>query len=221
MYDTIPHYVLKFLRRKLYPKFFTSYHKPAVTCEENLDDVNQMISEKLESDDSCMIARFGAFELSVCSNYEYIKRGKPSLIKYIQGYGGEWWWNNRTLSQMTSNAGFWPATHENAAKFAELYIECCRQIDILGSWLPEEKLFEEQLSNASKVHLFALEPFFSKHPWTRSLAGKKVLVIHPFVETIKNQYKKHLKLFYNKDILPLFELSVYQSVQSMGGGFRL
>lgn len=48
--------------------------------------------------------------------------------------------------------------------------------------------------------------------------GKKVLVIHPFAETIKKQYEKREHLFENPDILPEFEkLTVIKAVQSIAG----
>lgn len=57
-----------------------------------------------------------------------------------------------------------------------------------------------------------------QNPWTKALANQKVLVIHPFAETILNQYKKRELLFTNPDILPLFkELHIIKAVQSLGG----
>jgi hypothetical protein len=61
-----------------------------------------------------------------------------------------------------------------------------------------------------------LEPFFTSNPWTKALAGKKVLVVHPFVETIKSQYQQRERIF-NNDLLPAFELEVIPAVQSIAG----
>ena len=44
----------------------------------------------------------------------------------------------------------------------------------------------------------------------------KVLVIHPFEEEIKAQYKNREKLFKN-NLLPKFELKTINAVQSLGG----
>ena len=49
------------------------------------------------------------------------------------------------------------------------------------------------------------------------LNEKKVLVVHPFSKTITEQYKRHDRLFANKDILPDFELITLKAVQSIGG----
>ena len=51
------------------------------------------------------------------------------------------------------------------------------------------------------------------------LKDKKVLVIHPFVTSIQNQYNRRDLLFKNRDILPSFKsITVIEAVQSLGEG---
>ena len=219
MYDTIPHYALKFLRRKVYPIFFKPHQLPPLECEEDLDRANQMIYDLLASNKPCMIGRFGGFEMYTAINYMFISGHYPhSVWKYIQGEGWEWWWNNKTLSQMSDNAGFWPASHENAEKYSKLLIEDSKFIDITASLYRGEWYFREELKNCKKISFFTLEPFFSNNPWTKALKGKKVLVVHPFANSIERQYRLNReKLFNNKDLLPQFDLTTYMPVQSLGG----
>ena len=216
-YDTIPHLILKVLRRKIYPLLFPSKNSRQIECEMNLHKSNDLIYHLLENDKPCMIARFGANELSVISNYIHIRKGHKNVIEYIKGKGGEWWWNEHSLQTLQQCAGVWPATHDIAERFSLLSIEDSCEIDVLGSWLENEILLHKELSNAQKVHLFNLEPFWADNPWTCALKGKKVLVIHPFIDTILSQYKKREFLFTNKDILPQFDLIPYKPVQSIGG----
>ena len=61
-----------------------------------------------------------------------------------------------------------------------------------------------------------LEPIFTKNPWTKALEGKKVLVVHPFVDSITSQYQRKEKLFDN-NVLPDFDLEVIPAVQSIAG----
>ena len=217
MYDTIPHLLLKFLRRKLYPFFFTPSQNTLPVCEMDLNKSNDMIYNLLLCNEPCLIARFGANELAVTSNYLHIVKGKQKVIDYVTGHGGEWWWNDHSLQQFKQCAGVWPATHDVAEKFAKLMIADSCDVDILGSWLPDENLLSEELKNAQKVQLFNLEPFWAERPWTRILEGKRVLIVHPFVETIRTQYRKREQIFRNTAILPEFELLTYKSVQSIGG----
>jgi len=165
-----------------------------------------------------MIARYGAFELNTITNYLHVTNGSRNPFKYISGQTKEWWWQEKLLEHMTNNAGFFPATHEKITQFCQLMLDASQNIDVLGSWLEDEKYISQLPSNCDKVWLIFLDPFWCKTPWTRALAGKKVLVIHPFAELIEKQYtEKREKLFSNPDILPAFDLKTIKAVQSIGG----
>ena len=47
--------------------------------------------------------------------------------------------------------------------------------------------------------------------------GKKVLVIHPFEESIQEQFSRREKLFPGTEILPDFELKTLRAVQTIAG----
>lgn len=150
-------------------------------------------------------------------NYLGVNTPKHSYIKYIQGKQPEWWWSKNIMNQMQQWSGFFPPTPENMQKFGDLMIKDIPMVDILGSWIPQEKLFKEELKQVISVNLELLNPYWSNTPWTKALAGKKILVIHPFAETIKRQYARRKLLFKNPDILPPFELKTIKAVQSLGG----
>jgi hypothetical protein len=67
------------------------------------------------------------------------------------------------------------------------------------------------------VPLQALEPYYYAAPWSEALAGKRVLVIHPFAESINRQYRNHRLLFKDLRVLPDFDLVTLKAVQSIGG----
>ena len=118
------------------------------------------------------------------------------------------------------NAGFFPPTTEKLMMFADLMQESLRQVDILGSMstYDEEFLVRMNVPNhAVLTNLGNLEPYYCKNPWTKALAGKKVLVIYPFADTIKKQYEKRELLFSDPNVLPDFNLTVLKSVQSIAG----
>ncbi len=116
---------------------------------------------------------------------------------------------------MQNNASFFPATNENLDKFSKLMLLEMSNIDILGSWLEAEKDFKNELEQATTVGLEDLNAFNHEIPWTRVLKGKKVLVIHPFIDSIKSQYKRRELIFEDNDILPKFKLITYKPVQSI------
>lgn len=84
--------------------------------------------------------------------------------------------------------------------------------------------FEEYYLNSygdkqlKTTYLLDLEPWSSpEKPWSAALKGKKVLVIHPFKETIERQYERREEIFPGTDILPEFELKTLKAVQTVAG----
>ena len=205
--------------RKIYGKLFGSKSSTYDRGITDPDKASELIYNLLASGKPCMVARYGAFELATVINYFGVKNAQHSCLKYISGNSPQWWWNKRLMKFMQSNAGFFPSTEENLMKFGDMMIEDSKQLDILGSWLPDEKTMITDFNlNLTKVTLLALEPFWSKNPWSRILEGKKVLVIHPFASLIEKQYnEKREVLFADKRVLPKFELKTIKAVQSLGG----
>jgi len=202
--------------RKLYALVVGIKQVQKPMCDQNPATVSQKIVTALESENPCMIARFGAFELATLVNYIGIQRGKKNVFNYIKGKELDWWWNSSLINYMHSNAGFFPPTEEKMEQFCELIMSDMSQVDILGSWLANETFLEKQLENKLKVQRILMEPFWADFPWTLALEGKKVLVIHPFTETIEKQYLKRKKLF-DSPVLPEFELITIKAVQSIAG----
>lgn len=214
--NQLSEFVLKSLH-KIYTKF-QPLDVSGLNRETDPDKVSNSIYQLLTSDYPCMIARFGSTELNAITNYYGVKNFKGKYWKYIIGQIPQCWWNNLAISSLQNLSGFFPATQETVSRFSELMLEDMLLVDLLGSWRPQELYFKDQLNNCKKIELEIINPYWSKQPWSRALAGRKVLVIHPFAQTIEKQYKQHReKLFLNPEILPLFELRTIQAVQSLGG----
>ena len=182
------------------------------------DFANELIYTALMEDKPTMIARIGSNELRCLTNYLGVRH--PERYKnprsFIKSQTPAYWWEDSMLHQMQTGAGFFPARIDMIERFCELMIKDMPAVDILGSWLKEESFFKGQLEGSKKVMLEDLEPFFSIKHWTAALKDKKVLVIHPFAETIESQYKKREKLF-DTSLLPAFELKTIKAIQSIAG----
>jgi len=208
-------YGLKALR-KLYSSNF-EIEKPAKPSRDmSPDSVASIIAKALYSKEPTMIARFGSTEMVALCNYMAVKNKNKEIVNYIKGSAPGWWWEPSIVNQMQQWSGFFPSTTENLAKFGELMLNDISQVDILGSWLPQELFFEKELQPAYKIDFELLNPYFANIPWTQALAGKKVLVVHPFSNTIQKQYKKRELLFAN-NLLPEFHLQTIKAVQSIAG----
>jgi hypothetical protein len=205
-------YSLKSLR-KIYTKVFgTIVSKPV--CEQNPEIASQIIYDVLMSDKPCMIARFGSNELNALLNYQGVTNKSRSIFKYFKGEQFDWWWNDGIIKNLHEVAGFFPTTTNKLEQFCELILQDIPEVDILGSWLAAEQLFEKELVHAQKVHLRLLEPYWAYNHWSRALEGKKVLVVHPFVEDIEQQFQIR-ELLFKSNVLPSFQLKTIKAVVSL------
>jgi len=119
---------------------------------------------------------------------------------------------------MSNNAGFFPVNDEYLDRFCQMFINHIKNVDIMGVWYNdyEDLTIRDYCPRADLVELSCLESFRFEEPWSSKLEGQVVLVIHPFVESIRKQYnEKRNLLFNNPNVLPLFELKTIKAVQSI------
>jgi hypothetical protein len=178
------------------------------------NDASMLIYERLMDDKPLMVARFGNTELELMAKFRYSKSFCAPL-KFWLGRIGVFWYTKKDTTHAKIQSGIFPESTKMLKDFSKFMIEEIRSIDILASWVKQEVIFTEELLGAKRIHLWDLEPFRHKTPWSMALKGKKVLVVHPFDTTIRNQYERREFLFENKDVLPSFELITLKSVQSL------
>lgn len=209
--------VTKVLRR-IYAKYIGEKEVGGVVNDPT--EVNNWIYNKLLDDKPCMIARFGATELSMIKNYLGATSSEYSIWKVIQGRQPEWWWNEKLMKQMEQWSGFFPATKEKISEFCNLMLKDAALVDMCAVFGATKCLIpyvERYLNNPIFVPLYFYDSFLFDNPWSKALYGKKVLVIHPFAELIEKQYKNRERLFSNPDVLPSFTLKTLAAIQSLGG----
>ncbi len=204
--------------RKVYRKLMRPQF-PLPQCELDRTEANRLIHNLLISPEPCMVSRFGSIEIGVIANYLTIHERISMFAKcynYVTGNVGLPWWDKLYLKSMRNNMGVFPETIDILEKFVERYLHDITHIDLLGSFNYAER-FMPLREDVINVHLECLYPFFVDNPWTKALKGKKVLVVHPFVESIQMQYQRREKIFENKDIWPDFDLKLIRAVQSNAG----
>ena len=163
--------------RAIYKLVAGQPHIDKPLCTQDPELASKAIKDILLSEKPAMIARLGSTELTSIANYVSVVSGRRPWLQYIKGTTQPWWWNEENIRQMAIGAGFFPAEIPAIEEFCELMLRDMTQVDLLGSWLPMENQFAEQLRRSQKVDLELLNPYFSTIPWTRALTGKKVLVI--------------------------------------------
>jgi hypothetical protein len=181
---------------------------------------NDYVRSRLEGGGPLMVAKFGTIELFALSNWHNLSKSHYSLadcLDYIKGDSGALWWNTGVES-LCHNAGFFPNDPNLLGDFFKVYASTASEVDILGSYLKFERVFSNELRNATRVNLDGYyAPYFYSNPWTGFLKGKRVLVVHPFEDSIKSQYANRQLLWKNPDVLPEFELITIKAEQTIAG----
>ena len=160
-----------------------------------LASTNLALSKALDSKKPFAAIRFGAVELSCLNNHEKIELGfkkhyKPSVVY-----------------SMKNNAGFFPSDETSLKEYGDRLLPLLKETTFLGiSGVHMEEYFQEVYCPSSAILLYeGFEPL--RGDWTSHLAGKKVLVVSPFSEQIKEQYAQREKLFpKGSNALPEFTL---------------
>ena len=153
---------------------------------------SNVIREKLLAPVPCMIARFGNTELRTI--LRRWNRTQGSLVanacRYALGRQGPFWWDEEIRQEVRTLSGFFPCTNEALDRFGDLFFRDVSGIDVLAVWAAGEAALSGLFPEAQFIPLLDLEPFHQRDPWTVALAGRTVLVVHPFEESIHRQYEK-------------------------------
>ena len=137
---------------------------------------------------------------------------------------GEYQFNGSRYSRLTlveahRNAGVFPTDPIFLDDVANTLSSSMRAVDLLGIWdSPYQYKLVGQLTHVPAItDLASLEPWFSKEPWSRALCGMRVLVVHPFVESIESQYLKRTHIHpASPSLLPQFDLTCVRPPQTLG-----
>lgn len=216
------HYLLvKALRKfmgnksKAYPLGYSGYVD--LKDQEANDYVFSFLSD--ETQKGKMISKFGTVELAhilACHferhhwTLEYIK----DILNYNVSFD-----YRRTCRPLCTNAGFFPFDVQTSERFYDRVLKDMPEIDVLGSYIYQEKYIAQFLTSVKKrINLEGYyAPFMWKNPWTRFMKGKRVLVVHPFVESIRYQYEHNReRIWLDPEVLPEFgDLLTLKAVQSI------
>lgn len=166
---------------------------------------NQWIKEHISSGKPFMAGRFGLTEMN------------PVIMREC-GFGSQQE-REEADKHICIDSGFFPCDSQAIDQYKEVFLNAIPSMDLMGIYFfinNEEYIISKYMNSPYCALPRCLEPFYHKTPWSRELAGKRVLVIHPFVETIKKQYEKRTFLFDDLNILPDFDLKTIKAVQTLG-----
>lgn len=139
---------------------------------------NARIGAALRARKPAAIAKFGASELGGVVRF-LARRGADDVCRS--------WGKHRQLLHV--NAGVYPATPESLSAFSRTYLAAAAELDILGVWFRpgEAKIRARYAPRAELIAMSGISPFPFRAPWTAELAGRRVLVVTPFAQSVMRQ----------------------------------
>lgn len=170
---------------------------------------NIAIGDALSGSAPFFACRLGATELNCAAFFDRWRRGRIKL-PFPRNVG----------RAMQMSSGFFPVDESHLDRFSADYLAAVSEADLIGVWYNhgEQIAIRRYAPRAHLTLIGALECFRRPHPWSAQLAGKCVLVIHPFSASIASQYMNHRRdLFLDQQVLPDFELKTIRAVQSVAG----
>ena len=177
---------------------------------------NALLAQVMSSRSPSLVARLGTTENAVVRFYvENQQAGHCAFPRPLK----------RAIQELS---GFFPPTDALLAQFSRETLEHLNAVDIMAvrsrvverEFWDFETFFLTRFSPSSQlIDMNLLVPLEQEHPWTKALEGKRVLIVHPFEQSIRSQYAKKSRLFDNPRFLPDFDLDVLPAVQSVGDNF--
>ena len=172
-----------------------------------IEDGRKVLKDAILKRKPFMAARFGTTEGATLVNYWEL------VLENIKDYNKL---STINLDIMCNNAGFFPYNKQDLWKWAKYETEACKDLDLLGvmNFLNEEWIVRALCPNAQLMPNGGLAS--ASKGWASVLEGYKVLVVHPFTETIMSQYYNNReKIFPGTNALPLFDLKCVKAVQTI------
>lgn len=160
----------------------------------SLQEANESLAASIQSGQPLSFIRMGISELNWVSMWSGLMR-LPNWFYYA--------WVQKLFHNDAENQ-----------RFVDLMLHAYQTSDYMGNFYwseAEGKLLSQYAPQATYCPVDVVDAYRFEHPWTQALAGKRVLVVHPFVETIRTQYQRK-DLIYPNGLLPDFELITVPSV---------
>lgn len=210
-----PLHYYKYALVKLYQTPLNQVRSQILERQLNSTEVNRKIAELLRSDEPALVGRMGGVETNACWHYarnaflfpSRQSRYRPNLIR-----------------NASVNAGIYVPNDQALHRFSSIYLAAVPYMDLAGLsnvFGMTEFLHQIGAPTLDVTSLGNLEPWKAyiagEIPWSLALGGKKVLVIHPFAQSIKEQYSRKHKIKTISDILPDFQLKTLMPPVTFAG----
>lgn len=158
---------------------------------------NNILAKYVESDVPFLIGRLSDIETKVAL-YTTLGKQIPDFQYKV----------------LSNNAGIYANDREiindYCVQYMKAVLKCTDLACFTSLYNMEQNIVLSLLKKQIGLHSRSLEPYYLIHsglsdrPWTHSLIGKRVLIVHPFVETFKKQLTAGYSFFGDSTLSPIF-----------------
>jgi len=156
----------------------------------SISESNELIKHLIDKKEPFFISRLGGSIGILTRNYKANMQIPRRIIIESQTHDGIYC-NN--MGDLLKYADMYADSIENST-----YLACFTNI------CNETQDYFIKKYSLKTLHSRVLEPFYSilenEQPWSRNLKGKKILVINPFIDSMKKQLDNNFQMFKDKKI---------------------
>jgi len=168
--------------------------------------LHDYIATKLAKNEPFIIPRIAGIENNFAV-FAHIKRqtNTTDVDQYFQ----------QVAPAMKNNAGIYLPNMNSIMRYSELYLKAFENCELMGAWEPQGNYIQHiaqshdfmrnSFQGKQPFWVFALDIFhyiYDPKVWTKSLRGKRILIISSFVESIKEKIPLRQKLYDGVDLFP-------------------
>lgn len=134
------------------------------------------------------------------------------------------------LKELENNAGIKINNNDSLKKYVEELVESYKNCTVIAEWEITGKVFSytgigQQLITSKtiaipKIDARALEPYYFKNSWMPALTGKKILIVHPFLNTFSKQIYNFDKIFPDRPWFDKCEIKFIQPPFTLAGNHQ-
>ncbi len=200
------------LTNTLFDNNYLSFHH---FTNDNIK-LKNYITEKFDNNQNFIIPRIAGIE----NIFAYLGIGlfrkdvKWDYLKYRQG-----------LQIMKKNAGIKLTNDESIIRYSKCYCAAFESADLFASWekygdvrkaIYKSHDFIRLISTKNEIWGYVYDIFhYINNPWTHALKGKRILIISPFIESIREKLDIREKI-YGVDLFPDCEFILLKPPQTHG-----
>lgn len=171
------------------------------------DRLYNYILEKTQNNQPFCIPRLSSVE----NNYAVFAR-LAKLNQFPMPMLEEYFNNSKHI--MKNNAGIKLSSLESVFKYSDLYLAAFDKCDLYGDWEPHgdyyrcisdsHRFMSEVYQQKTPIWSYSFDAFhfIYSRPWTTALQGKRILLITPFIDSIKEKIDIRDKIYDGVDLFP-------------------